>query len=71
MFSTKVVDCLCQGFRLGVKQNKGNPERTKAQILNMVSHYFGDHATCREYDVVGDDGNPKVWCGFHRDGANY
>ena len=48
MFSTKVVDCLCQAYRLCVKQNTGDPQRAHAQILNAIEHYWGNHANCRE-----------------------
>ena len=71
MFSTKVVDCICQAYRLCVKQNKQDPQRARAQILNALEHYWGDHSNCREYDVKDENGESKIWCGFHREGEKY
>ena len=71
MFSTKVVDCLCQAYRLAVKQNEGNPQRARAQFLNAIEHYWGNHAHCREYEEKDENGETNIWCGYHREGENY
>ena len=56
MFTTKVVDCLCKAYRLCVKQNTGNPQRARAQILNLIDHYWGDHSRCQEFNVKDEHG---------------
>ena len=69
--SNPVVSCLRERYRWCVKANKGNPERARRQLLNMIEHYFGNHDHCRDFEDVNEAGEPVVWCGFHREGPEY
>jgi len=71
VLNAKVSDCLSKAYGWCIKQNRGNPERAKLQVLNMINHYFGDHTGCREYECEDEDGKLVTWCGFHRVGPNY
>ena len=67
--SNPAINCICKGYRWCVTANKGDPERARRQLLNMIHHYFGNHDHCR--DDANEAGEPNVWCGFQREGPKY
>jgi len=54
-----VGDYFRKMFGIAVKQHKGDVEGTRAAILAVVPHAFGDHSSC------------GAWCDHHRDPENY
>jgi hypothetical protein len=71
VLNAKVCDCLSKAYGWCIKQNRGDPERARLQVLNMIDHYFGDHSGCCDYVIKDEHGNTVIWCGFHRVGPHY
>lgn len=63
LLSNAVCQKFCTSFRWIVKQNTGDHQRAKAQLENMICHYFDDHTNCGDFPKLNEDGTPKEqWC---------